>query len=92
MRNFVEPFVFKVLLNNRESFKSDIGEHLDMRVVSSYKLIAAIISLIITQLLLLFLGKWLWNNYLVKIVSGIKPLESIGQLIAISILIKLLIN
>ena len=92
MRNFVEPFVFKVLINNRESFSNNGKEHLDMRTISNYQLIAAIISLIITQLLLLFLGKWLWNNYLVKTVTGVKPLESIVQLIAISFLIKLLMN
>ena len=63
-----------------------------MRTISNYQLIAAIISLLITQLLLLFLGKWLWNNYLVKTVTGVKPLESIVQLIAISFLIKLLMN
>jgi hypothetical protein len=93
MRNIVEPFVFRVLLNNDKKLSQE-GENQaqNMSLVSSYQILAMVVSVIVTQLLLLLLGKWLWNTYLVKIVSGIKPLENIGQLIAISILLKLLIN
>ena len=93
MRNIVEPFVFRVLLNNDKKLSQE-GENQaqNMNLISSYQILAMVVSVIVTQLLLLLLGKWLWNTYLVKIVSGIKPLENIGQLIAISILLKLLIN
>lgn len=52
---------------------------------------ALIISAILTQLLLLIFGKWLWNSYLVNTVTIVKPIQNIWQLLAVSIIIKLLI-
>lgn len=54
--------------------------------------LALIMAIIISQLLLLFTGKYLWNNYLVKAVSILNPIDSIVQLFAISFLLRLIIN
>ncbi len=51
---------------------------------------AGAITFILTHLLLLFLGKFLWNNYLVNVTTIVKPLTSIFQLLAVSVLLKLL--
>ena len=90
MRNIIEPFVFRVLLNSDVIAKDENKENMD--VISKYQILGLVLSAIIIQLLRLLLGKWLWNTYLVKIVSGVKPLENIGQLIIISILLKILIK
>ena len=90
MRNIIEPFVFRVLLNSDVIAKDENKENMD--VISKYQILGLVLSAIIIQLLRLLLGKWLWNTYLVKIVSGVKPLENIGQLIIISILLKILIT
>jgi hypothetical protein len=95
MSKIIESSVFKLLLNNRnnkETFNTNELSRENIKILTNYQLVAMIISVIITQLLLLLLGKWLWNTYLVNTVSGVKPLESIGHLIAISLLLKLLIN
>ena len=95
MSKVIKASVFKLLLNNhtnKETFNTNELSRENMKMLTNYQLVAMIISVVITQLLLLLLGKWLWNNYLVNTVSGVKPLESIGHLIAISVLLKLLIN
>jgi len=51
-----------------------------------------ILAIITTQILLLLLGKFLWNNYLVKNITIVKPLNSVIDLMAISFLIKLVIG
>ena len=50
-----------------------------------------LLSFVIVNVLLLLLGKFLWNNYLVSAVTVVKPLKDIWQLLAISVLFKLLL-
>lgn len=38
----------------------------------------------------LFVGMWLWNNIAVKLVSFVKPMTSIWQLLGLAILIDLI--
>ena len=51
-----------------------------------------IISLLLAEILVLFLGKWLWNNVVIHLVSSLKPAKSIWEILGLSILIKLIIN
>jgi len=85
MRELIEKLVLHGL-RHKEDFYG--GSKVKL---SSYHFIAFIISLIISQLLLLFVGKWLWNTYLTPIVN-VKQIESIWTLLGISVLLKLLIN
>tara|TARA_B110000211_G_C13824750_1_gene440842 strand:+ start:326 stop:559 length:234 start_codon:yes stop_codon:yes gene_type:complete len=54
--------------------------------------IVLIITVIITQIVLLFIGKYLWNKYLVDSVTFIKPLRSVLHLLAIIFLAKIIFN
>lgn len=47
---------------------------------------------IVVQICLLFIGKFLWNKYLIDSFTFIKPLKNIVQLIAIIFLAKLIFN
>ena len=72
-------------------------EHFNVNENSAYKmnklqLISFILGLILCQLLLLLLGKWLWNTYLVSVIDNVRPINSIWQILGISVLLKLLIN
>ena len=49
-----------------------------------------IILVVVTQIGLLFIGKYLWNNYLVDSITFIKPLRSIIHLFAIIFLAKII--
>lgn len=88
MSKIIEPFVSNIL--NREYFTSYRKNLLGGG--SSLASTALIISIIISQVLFLVFGKWLWNSFLVPCVTVIKPVNSIGHLLGISILIKLLFN
>jgi hypothetical protein len=54
-------------------------------------ILISIIALIIF-VLVLCLGKYLWNNYLTKSVTGIKPLNSLLEFFALYVLIRILIS
>ena len=45
-----------------------------------------------TMLILALFGKFLWNNYLVKSVTIVNPLNSVFDLLSLSILINLLVG
>ena len=81
MITILEKFYSKVL-PIREDFKNN-------SITTSLPFILAVIT---TQILLLLLGKFLWNSYLVKSVTIVKPISSVVDLIAISFLIKLVIG
>jgi hypothetical protein len=51
--------------------------------------VALLVSLL-SIVLLLFLGEYLWNKVLVKLVTVVKPITSIWQLLGLYVLIALL--
>ena len=91
MRQIIETFVKNLMENNtNEDF---VGKNnFSPRNINNVNLIALVVSLILSQVLLLFFGKWLWNSFLVPVIPAIKPLDSIMHLLGISFLIKLLFN
>tara|TARA_Y100000589_G_C27099461_1_gene607394 strand:+ start:941 stop:1198 length:258 start_codon:yes stop_codon:yes gene_type:complete len=64
-----------------------VGGQNDM---SDGNLIIALITLVIFVLLLLFVGKYIWNEVLIQVVPGIKPLENPTQLLLLWILLNML--
>ena len=81
MRKILETF-YSNILPVREDFKGK----------NSNILIAAILANITALVILLVLGKFLWNNYLTKMVTIVNPVESVFDLLALSILINLLVS
>jgi hypothetical protein len=53
-------------------------------------LVSAIIAYIIVVMLIVFIGKFLWNNSLVPLVSVARPATSAWQILGIFILLGLL--
>ena len=51
-----------------------------------------VLAVLTVEILLLLLGKFLWNNYLVDAVTVVNPIDSIIQLFAITILLRLLLH
>ena len=75
-----------------EKFYSAIlpeDEHFNMNNKMA-KIIPAILAMITVQILLLFFGKYLWNNVLTEVVPGIKPIDSLLKFIGLWILTQLL--
>lgn len=61
----------------------------DEKTRTTLVLVLAIITLIFLQL---FIGKFLWNNYLTKLVPAVKPAEGMIDILAMSLLFRLLFN
>ena len=52
--------------------------------------IVSLITVLILFAILLFFGKFLWNNVLHELVPAIKPAKSIWQILGLALLISLL--
>tara|TARA_B100001094_G_C17558164_1_gene497058 strand:- start:165 stop:422 length:258 start_codon:yes stop_codon:yes gene_type:complete len=53
-------------------------------------LLVALITLVVFVVILLFVGKYIWNEVLIQVVPGIKPLENPTQLLLLWILLNML--
>ena len=80
-------FMNTINTNKCERFTNNIGISQSLNIINKINEIPNM-----NNIILLLLGKWLWNTYLVNSVSGINKIDSIWELFGISILIKLLIN
>lgn len=79
----IQKCVGSVMNRNKETF----GDN-----KPTYDGISLIIALLIIVLLQLFVGKYLWNNYLVRFVPIVKPVDGVIDILAISLLYRLLFN
>ena len=61
----------------------------DDKTIAWLAIILAIITVVMLQL---FVGKFLWNNYLTKLVPSIEPADGMIDILAISVLVRLLFN
>jgi hypothetical protein len=52
--------------------------------------LALLLAIIVVYVVLAIFGKFLWNNFLLKYLTILKPIESWIDIIAISILLRLL--
>ena len=50
-----------------------------------------LVSYIVVLLVVLFIGQTLWNNILVELVDGVKPVKSIWELLGLQVLLGLLL-
>ena len=53
-------------------------------------LVGSLVVTIISLIIILLVGEYLWNNVLVKVTTGIKPVTSVWQILGIVILVKLI--
>jgi len=53
------------------------------------EVIASILALIISIIIVAFIGKWLWNSTAVELFTVVRPVRSIWQLVGLIILVSL---
>jgi len=63
----------------------------DLQHVSAKKAIVSFATLLVIFLLLLLVGKYLWNNVLVVLMPFVKPAKSMWQILGLSILLGLIV-
>ena len=49
-----------------------------------------IVALVLWVILFLLVSKWLWNNVLTKLVTVVKPADSVWQLLGLAVLLSLM--
>jgi hypothetical protein len=82
----VEAFLDSTGFAQTESFESPTG----YAVMNGKSAVISIVTLVIMFGLILFLGKYLWNEVLTALVPGVKPAKNVWQILGLAILIALL--
>jgi hypothetical protein len=54
------------------------------------KHLKTLVMLVLWLVVTLFVGMWLWNNVAVKVITVLKPLTSIWQLLGLALLVDLI--
>jgi len=87
MRNVVESLLNVMVGGGHEGFQD---QPMDLRNLSTKNSLTMFFALVIVQVLVLFFGRYLWNNAVVPLVGFAQPCDSIWRILGLSILIKLL--
>jgi hypothetical protein len=74
-----------------ETFDGENKQTPESAKVSAKGVIVSFLSLIVLLLLLLLVGKYLWNGVLVALIPAVKPAKSIWQILGLSILLSLIV-
>lgn len=82
----ISEYIVDGILITQEEFSND-----NKKKLYGTLFLVLLVTLII-GIIFLFVGKSLWNRYLTKCVTGIKPLESVFQFAGIYILLKILLS
>ena len=69
--------------------KKNVG-HLVTGGHPASELVGSLIITVISLLLLLLVGEYLWNRVLVKVVTVVKPVNSVWQILGLVLLSKLI--
>lgn len=82
---------------NAASTVADNNSTQSEKKVSLMESLVTLITEVIVFVILLFIGKWLWNNFLAGkdgpgLCTVLKPVKNIGEILGITILISLLSN
>jgi hypothetical protein len=85
MINILENFFTKII-PGVESFTQEENPS------KLQNILPLILAVAVTEILLLLIGKFIWNTHLVNAVTIVRPINSVIQLFAISILLRLLLG
>jgi len=81
-------------LNRREQFANGGGQ-IDLATLQANQGTAAVwavlIMTVVMYILLMTVGKWIWNTAVVELVSVARPADSVFQIIGLAILVKLVL-
>jgi hypothetical protein len=76
------------VMGTGEPFMNENGVYTDGS--SAARVIGRVVGLVLSVLIVLLVGKFLWNNAAVKLISGLKPVKNILELLGLMLLLGLL--
>jgi hypothetical protein len=83
--NSIHAMIDTVPLSRTETFRNQRD------LVSPVRLaFVSILTVFLVFMILLFAGKYLWNNVLHELVPAVKPAKSVWQILGLAVLIMLL--
>ena len=93
----IQHLVTNVLRKNNENFDENVENNMNMSVNNGSLNagdagfgIVFMITYIIILVLLLLVGKHLWNNILVKLVTVVNPVKSVVDILGLAVLLSIL--
>lgn len=93
IHNVIENFIASKLLR-KEQFANGTDQ-IDLATLQqtygTAALWTAMIMTVAVYILLMLIGKWLWNTVAVDMISVLRPIESVFQLVGLAILVKLVL-
>ena len=93
LHNVIENFIASRLLK-REQFVNQ-NDNIDLATLQSTygtaSLLTVLVMTVAVYLLLMLVGKWLWNSTAVQMISVLRPIDSVFQLAGLAILVKLIL-
>jgi hypothetical protein len=92
MKDIIYSLLENVSIKSSEGFQSMSYGGSNINNKSTKNIWLLILTFIIVEVLLLIFGKYIWNEILIKIIPGVQPVNSIWQLLGLSILVKLIFN
>jgi hypothetical protein len=93
VQKLLENVIAKQIIK-REQFTNG-GANMDLQAVQSAYGTAGVwaffISTIVVYIVLMLIGKYLWNTVVVEMVTVARPIDSVFQLIGLAVLVKLVL-
>ncbi len=86
VEKFVDAAFDNTALARTETFESKTG----VDVSPARGALVSLLTLFVMLALLLFVGKYLWNEVLVALVPAVKPAKSVWQILGLSVLLMLI--
>jgi len=83
--NTINATIDAVPLSRTETFGNPQEEPSSARLA-----FISILTVLLIFMILLFVGKYLWNNVLHELVPAVKPAKSVWQILGLAVLIMLL--
>ncbi len=75
-----------------EAFAGSMSTDPEVQQYSNAKMLSLFIALIIVYVIIAVVGKFLWNNVVVDLLSIARPAKSIWQILGLAILMSLLMG
>ena len=94
MRKVLSDMIEGFIYNHKETFTGQVigNNNYQFKTLNNKHPLIIFVSILLVEFFVLLLGKYLWNNVIVNLVSVVKPADNIWQLLGLSILLKLLTN
>lgn len=73
-----------------ETYVSGGGRVPSVKDMSNTQILAALITLVIVYAIVLLVGKYLWNNILVKLIPAVKPAKNVWEILGFMVLMSLI--